>query len=556
MCYIGEQKRKMRNKWGLALKMIRNLPIRWKITGLSFGIVAFSLLIIGIILIGYAQDVKEEELSQRVMISAQLVAQNQTVQTSIDTENASEILLPLIERMRILNDNDYIVILNMDRIRLTHPIPERIGTPFVGGDEDAAFAEHIYISKAIAGSDRTVRAFVPIINRDREQVGVVVVGNVLPNLIDLLNEFWYTGAVIVLITTLFGGWGAWMLANHIKRQTFEMEPEELARVLVERTETFNAIHEGVIAIDDQERITIINQAAKEMLNVKGDVIGKRIIEVIPDTRLPEILSIGEPVYQKEFYVQNRAILSNRIPITVGEKTVGAVAIFQDKTEVNRLAQELTGVQAFVDALRVQNHEYSNKLHTIAGLIQLDNGKKALEYIFNLTEEQSSLSRLLMQKIHDDSVAGLLIGKISRGKELGISLKIDEKSFFVEYPEGITNHDMVVMLGNLIDNSYDALMDTTKEDKFVTVLIKEVNGFLLLEVSDSGTGIPDDIKSDIFERGFSTKEKQGRGIGLFLVQSIVERVEGALEIDSEPSIGTTISIYLPMKRRSESFNGET
>lgn len=530
------------------MKLIANLPIRWKITGLAFGIVAFSLIMIGIILLGYVKDVKEEELSQKAMHTGQLIAQNQTVQMSIELDHASEILQPLVERIRMINGNDYIVILNMNRERLTHPIPERLHTKFTGGDEDAAFSEHIYLSKANADNAQTVRAFVPILNQNREQIGVVVVGNVLPRLTGLIYEFRHSAFVITLITTLFGVWGAWLLASHIKRQTFEMEPDELARTLVERTATFNAIHEGVVAIDDQERITVMNEAAKKMLNVKKYAIGEKIQDVIPDTRLPEILRLGKPLLQREFYIQNRPILSNRIPITDGGKTLGAVAIFQDKSDVDRLAQELTGVQAFVDALRVRNHEYSNTLHTIAGLIQLDQKQKALKYIFDWTEEQTGLSQELMQQFRDDSLIGLILGKISRGKELGISLIVDKTSSFLHYPEGITIHDIVVILGNLIDNSFDAL-STMKiiDEKNVYLLVKEEKEALLLQVSDTGSGIPAAVQKQMFTRGFSTKANEGRGIGLFLVQSIVDRVEGSLHIDSKEKEGTTISISLPMTR---------
>lgn len=530
------------------MKLIANLPIRWKITGLAFGIVAFSLIMIGIILLGYVKDVKEEELSQKAMHTGQLIAQNQTVQGSIELDHASEILQPLVERIRMINGNDYIVILNMNRERLTHPIPERLHTKFTGGDEDAAFSEHIYLSKANADNAQTVRAFVPILNQNREQIGVAVVGNVLPSLSGLIYEFRHSAFVITLITTLFGVWGAWLLASHIKRQTFEMEPDELARTLVERTATFNAIQEGVVAIDDQERITVINEAAKKMLNVKKYAIGEKIQDVIPDTRLPEILRLGKPLLQREFYIQNRPILSNRIPITDGGKTLGAVAIFQDKSDVDRLAQELTGVQAFVDALRVRNHEYSNTLHTIAGLIQLDQKQKALTYIFDWTEEQTGLSQELMQQFRDDSLIGLILGKISRGKELGISLIVDKTSSFLHYPEGITIHDIVVILGNLIDNSFDAL-STMKiiDEKNVYLLVKEEKEALLLQVGDTGLGIPAAVQKQMFTRGFSTKASEGRGIGLFLVQSIVDRVEGSLYIDSKEHEGTTISITLPMTR---------
>jgi two-component system sensor histidine kinase DctS len=532
------------------MKQKFKIPIRWKITGLSFGIVLFALVIIGIILVGYLLNVKEEQLSQRALITAQVVASNPVVQQNVDDPDASALLRPLVERIRVINNHDYIVILNMNKIRLTHPIQERVNTPFVGGDEGPAFTEHVYISKAAVSEDVTsVRAFVPIKRPDQvqEQVGVVVVGNVLPTVKDIIYEYLESIIVIAFITTLFGVWGAWLLANHIKKQTFEMEPEELARVLVERTATFNAIHEGVIAIDDQERITVINHAAKEMLGVKGETVGALIRDVIPDTRLPEILELGKPIFQRDLFVQKKAILSNRVPITVGDKTVGALAIFQDRTEVNRLAQELTGVQAFVEALRVQNHEYSNKLHTIAGLIQLDEGQKALEYIFSLQEEETASSQVLKNNIHDDNVMGLLLGKISRGRELGYLVKINPESRFGDFPEGITNHDMVVILGNLIDNSFDALSESNRSSKEVYILLKETSTELQVEVKDNGSGMSSVQVEKVFYRGYSTKAKQGRGIGLFLIHSIVSRVDGKISIQSEPGQGTEFKISLPMKR---------
>ncbi len=530
------------------MNSFRHLPIRWKITFLSLGIVVFSLLIGGIILLGYMADKKEEELSQTTLITAQLVAQYKTVQEEINRENASEVLQPIAEKIRFINNADYIVILNMERIRLTHPIKERIGTPFYGGDEDPAFSEHIYTSKAMGESGYTVRSFVPIINENSEQVGVVVVGNVLPTLRQLMIEIGNSMVSVFVIASIFGMWGAWLLANHIKKQTFHIEPDQLARVLVERTATFNAIRDGVIAIDQDEKITVINQAAKEIVNAKGNLVGRRIQDVIPDTRLPEVLNIGKPLLQREFFIQDRAILSNRIPIKLQGKTIGAVAIFQDKTEVTRLAQELTGVQAFVDALRVQTHEYSNKLHTIAGLIQLDQGKKALDYIFDLSEEHSELTSLITRQIHDDSLAGLLLGKHSRCKELGIKLNFDYESIFINYPEGTTIHDLVIICGNLLDNSIEALINRNEEMKQILFSIKEGEEFLTIKVSDNGEGIPDTIEKRIFHRGFSTKENEGRGIGLFLIKAIIDRVEGNIDIKSERERGTDFTLQIPMKRK--------
>lgn len=521
---------------------------------LSCGIVLFSLLIGTIISLGYIAKTKETQLSERSMVTAQLVAQLHTVQEAVTERNAADILQPLAQRIRIINNDDYIIILNMDKIRLTHPNRELLMTPFQGGDEDAAFNEHIYISKAKAREGLIIRAFVPILNERNEQVGVVVVGNRLPTIPELIGELGPQGVVVLVIALAFGLWGAWILASHIKERTFNMEPEELARTLQEKTATFNAINEGIIAIDAHERITVINDVARHMLGVRGAAVGLRIGDVIPDTRLPEVLQLDEPLLQREFYIQNRLVFSNRIPIKEQGKTIGAVAIFQDKTEVTRLATELTGIQSFVDALRVQNHEYANKLHTIAGLIQLNLNEKALQYIFDLSQEQAQVSQLFRTQIRDESIAGLLLGKISRGNELDVTITVDADSSFTRYPEGIDRHDIVVILGNLIDNAVDAVHAADRKEKKVIVYLGQADDELIISVQDNGKGVDAAVKETMFVRGVSTKAKNGRGIGLFLVKAIVDRVEGDIEMESSIGKGTTISVRLPMWRKRGERDG--
>lgn len=115
----------------------------------------------------------------------------------------------------------------------------------------------------------------------------------------------------------------------MKKQMFGLEPHEIARLYVERTETFNAMHEGIIAIDKENTVTIFNKKARQILGVEGDdFIGKKIYHILPDTRLPEILDYNEPVYNKELFINQHSIMSNRVPIEVNNETVGAIAIFK------------------------------------------------------------------------------------------------------------------------------------------------------------------------------------------------------------------------------------
>ncbi len=441
----------------------------------------------------------------------------------------------------MINDADYIVVMDMERTRLTHPIIDKVGEVSTGLDEGAAFAEHSYLSEAKGEIGSVVRAFVPVINEDHKQIGVIIAGFKLPTILETLmnvkKEIILTGG----IAFIFGGWGAWVLARQLKKEMFQLEPHEIARLVVERTEAFNSMHEGIIAIDREERITIFNDRAKEILGVEGEVIGKSISQILPDTYLPEILQLERPIYNKDLYINNLMIVSNRVPIKVENKTVGAIAIFQDRTKVKKLAEELTGVKAFVNALRVQNHEHINKLHTIAGLIQLGNKDKALEYVFQVTEEQEELTRFLSKNIQDDSLSGLLLSKVSRGKELGIQVIIDRHSYLHHFPNLLDHHDFVLMIGNLVENAFDSFKQTDNESNEIYVSIRQTEKLLNILVEDNGCGINEKDLHNIFQYGYSSKGGIGRGIGLFLVNQIVEKGKGKIHVDSKPGHGTSFQI---------------
>ncbi|OXM83259.1 ATP-binding protein [Paenibacillus rigui] len=532
--------------------MLQRLKINWKIALLSFGIVLFSLCIGGTILLGGIVRLKEEELGRRLLVTARTVAQMPEVLSGITNPDARGGVQTAAERIRIINDATYVVVMDMHRVRLSHPVESKIGTVSEGADEGSAFAEHTYVSKAKGELGTALRAFVPIMNADHVQVGVALVGRIQPTVGQVLLDLSGQAYVVLLLSMLFGIWGSWKLAQHIKKQMFELEPHEIAQLLVERTATFHAIHEGVIAIDKEERITIFNDRAKEMMRIDGEVIGKAIRDVLPDTRLPEILHLNAPIYNQELFVGGARIMSNRIPIKVRNHTIGAVAVFQDRTEVTRMAEELTGVKAFVDALRVQNHEYMNKLHTIGGLIQLDRKEKALEYLFEITEQKEELTRFLSQAVKNDSLTGLLLGKISRGHELGIDVTVDRQSRLERFPSRLDQHDFVILLGNLLENAFDALQQASaaQEEKRIFVSIEQDDDILSVLVEDNGCGMDEAIRTRIFERGFTTKaaasSESGRGIGLYLIAALVDKGGGTIQVESSPGEGTSFLVSFPMQ----------
>ncbi|BBP87263.1 hypothetical protein BsIDN1_08810 [Bacillus safensis] len=236
---------------------LQQLSIRWKLTILTYLVVIFALLIGGIVLVGGIQQTEERELRKRLMNTARTVAEmNEVKQALADQTKERDRLQHAIEEIRIIQDADYIVVMDMDHVRLTHPVKTRIGQRSEGTDEEPAFAEHIYFSEAEGELGTAIRAFYPVKDDQFNQTGVVLVGRTLPSMADILGEMKRDILMILLLTLSFGLVGSFLLARHIKQQMFKLEPHEIVRMLEERTATFHSINEGVIAIDNQHMITI------------------------------------------------------------------------------------------------------------------------------------------------------------------------------------------------------------------------------------------------------------------------------------------------------------
>ena len=330
----------------------------------------------------------------------------------------------------------------------------------------------------------------------------------------------------------------------LKKKMVAFETYELAAIFNERQEAFNVMHEGVIAIDHHFNITIFNEKARSILGVKtscNENLGKSIFDVLPDTRLPEIVMTESPVYNQEIFVNNHSIMSTRIPIKVDDRTLGAIAVFKDLTEVKKMAEELTGVKAFVEALRVQTHEYKNKLHTIAGLLQLGHTEQALSYLSQVQTNHETLTSFLTERIMNESISGLILSKIIRGQELGIQVRLDEQFHFTKFPAQLDHHDFVILLGNLIENAFEAFDGLDREEKEIFISIDDHEDLLAILVSDNGVGIEDENIVRIFDNGYSTKGKDNSGIGLFLLKEIITKGNGTIDIQSEKNKGTTFII---------------
>lgn len=543
------------------LKSIREVACLFKqkmtlnkgMIALTFFIIAFSLLIAGVFILGSIVNSKEKELQEQSMLVARTVATLPEIEDTLHNENNLSIeaqarrINQTVEQLRTVNSADYIVIMNMDHVRLSHPLTSKLGTVSTTPDEEAAYSEHYYTSKAKGEVGVMVRAFVPIMNTKHQQIGVAVVGYRLPSVLEVLGGMKWEIALALTLSIAFGLWGALILSRRVKKQMLDYEPHEIAKLYTERIETFNAMHEGIIAIDKEFTVTIFNPKARQILGIgEQNLLGKEIYDILPDTRLPEILDFNQPIYNKELHINQHTILSNRVPIEVDGETVGAIAIFQDRTEVKKLAEELTGVKEFVQALRIQNHEHKNKLHTISGLLQLGHHQEAMDYIVEVQTTQEETTNFLNQRIQNQNIAGLVLSKINRGKELGIDVMMDEHSTLERLPEKLDFHDFVVVFGNLVENAFDALQLTSSSSKEIFISIDQNDETLSILVEDNGVGMTDEQIQKIFDNGFTTKNSANHGIGLYLISDILNKTNGSIDITSSLNEGTSILVTFTME----------
>ncbi len=502
----------------------------------SFVIVFFSILTSGAMMIHNIAGAFEKEFGNRAIAIARTVAQMTDIQDTVGTREGFQIIQPIAERIRLATDVDYIVVFDMNGVRYSHPSESKIGTVFESAENSEALSQHEYISKAVGVQGYSIRAFVPIMNSTAtKQVGVINVGILSPKWYHLLIQY-QTDILISLCWGLFIGLiGSVFIANHLKKQTLNLEPYQIARIVQERSAMMQAMDVGILATDSDGKITFINRLARQYTHFFKK--NGSLQDLFKNTWLAE-----EKIVKLESYrpllLFEQMYLVRTFPIRIQEKNAGYLIMITDRQEAHTLAEELTGIKALVDSLRAQHHEYLNRLHSISGLIQLERYEDALSLIIDEITDEEEIIQKLRDKISDYSIQGLLLGKHSRAKELGVDLTLDEDSYLLDFMTGFSSSDLVTVIGNLIDNAMEACL--TKEIKDVNILIQGDKHHLFIEVQDSGIGIVG-APERIFEYGFSTKQLDGHGIGLALVKQIIESNKGTIKVTSEVNIGTTIIV---------------
>lgn len=499
------------------------------ITGLGFLIVFVSLLATYFLISTTINNNVEENLEDKAVIISEIVAKSRIVKNGLQNEANAGAIQAYANEIQEASNVLFVVVMDMNGIRKSHPIPDRIGGKFSTEDHKDVLKGKHYVSISKGTMGNSLKAFSPIYNDENVQIGAVAVGISLEKVEEALWQVRKKIMIGTIIGILVGIIGAYFVARYIKRILFGLEPLAIAKIHEERNTMLQSVHEGVIAVDQNSNITLVNKSAMRMLKKAGlpeNPIGIRIDEFIPSFHLENVLNTGKPVLDEEQSINGLSILVNKVPLIVNKQVVGAISTFRDMTEVNQLAEQLTGVKTYAEVLRAQSHEFMNKLHVILGMVRIGMYDELTQFIQTLVKHRDHEVGNFTKNIKDPALAGFFIGKLSYAREANVQLSINITTVIPEPKNRNTTHQIITILGNLIDNAIEAIEDSPKKEIQLNLSYSE--DMLKFSIRDSGPGIPNEIIDHVFEKGFSTKGPN-RGYGLYLVKQNIEKLDGTITI---------------------------
>jgi two-component system CitB family sensor kinase len=488
-----------------------------------------------------ARDRLDRQSGKQSLAIARSVAQIPEVRRAFGLPHPERVINPIAERIREATHASFVVVANRRGIRYSHPDREKIGQP-ISTDPSQPLAGKEYVGVQTGSLGRSVRAKVPLRDARGRVIGLVSVGLLERRVTAQLLSDLPVILIPAAIGLALGAIGSFLLARRIKRQTFGLEPNEIARLLEQREAVLHGIREGTVATDRHGKITLLNDEAKRLLAVDDEALGKPLVDVVPSGHVREVLAGNAAGPDQVVLVRDRVLVANRMPVEVRGLEVGAVVTLRDRTELESLLRELNDVRSLADALRAQEHEFAHKLHVIAGLIELERYHDASRFVNQSSSVHQALVSSIVDSIGEPALAGLLLGKAAVASERGIELRVTEDTRLPE--EYGDARDLVTVVGNLVDNALDSV--AAVGGGVVEVTIRGDGDGVVVRVRDSGPGVDPSVVDEIFSDGFTTKVATGtgrRGLGLALVsQTVRRRPGGYVRVANED--GALFTAFLP------------
>ncbi|MEW2296927.1 sensor histidine kinase [Streptomyces sp. NPDC006743] len=442
------------------------------------------------------------------------------------------------ERIRSATGAEYVVVMDLRGTRWSHADPQQIGR-IVSTSPEAPLAGQKVMQIDTGTLGRSARGKVPLYDDHHHIVGAVSVGiaytSVRARLIDAIPGLLaYAGGALAV-----GALAAWLVSRRVQRQTRDLAFSDIAALLAEREAMLHGIREGVVALDRDGRVRLLNDEARRLLGIGDEAVGRSLDEALGEGRTTDVLA-GRVTGTDLLTVRGqRVLVANRMPTDDG----GAVATLRDRTELEQLGRELDSTRGLIDALRAQDHEHANRMHTLLGLLELEMYDDAVEFVGEVVGDHRATAEQVTEKIQDPLLAALLVGKATVAAERGVALWISDRTWL---PDRLVDpRGLVTVVGNLVDNALDAVAATPHARVEVELLTQGRSA--VLRVRDTGPGIPAELRELVFTEGWSTKRPPAhgkRGIGLSLVRRLAERQGGSATVGTAHGGGAEFTVVLP------------
>jgi len=451
-----------------------------------------------------------------------------------------------IENLRQLTDADFIVIGDKNAHRIAHPDSNKLGKRMVGGDSQAALRGERYISVTQGSLGESIRGKVPVYDEQQNIIGLVSVGFLVQSIEPLIRarivEIMIWGLLLVALSII----AAIFIGQRVRNAIFGLQPDEIARLFSEQDAILNTMRSGVIALDPDGRVRKLTQRACEILDKPAACSNKSLTlkDLLPEHAEFLLRNQRRKMVGFELFAADKRLVLSRFSLQVQGQADGILLTLRPADELEYLSQQLTKVQAFAELLRVQTHDYSNKLNLIGALIQMGKNEQAIELIGQESQGSQAQIHHLLERIQDPVLAGLLVGKYHKARELNVVLELNPDSLLGAIERTEMLERVVSILGNLIDNAIDAAIRASEErTPYVRVTVDETSQTLLFDVEDSGFGLGSDHEV-IFTPQYSSKSGAEHGIGLYLVKTNLDSCGGSLEIGESDLKGARLSVYIP------------
>lgn len=535
------------------LKRLAAPSFRTRLLMLQALIVLVSMVVAGLLVSQLQERQFRDAYRDRMIAVGQSIATLPAILDAYDTADPSATIQPIAEVLRKASDVTYIVVTDDEGIRYSHPNVERIGQK-VSTDPSIPLSGEMYVGTQTGTLGESWRVKLPIYDDDDPSriLGAVSLGILEADLrADLAGER-NVMLLALLAAGAIGVAGSAWLGSYLRRKTFRLEPEEIATLLETREAMISGIREGIIAVDLDGDIVLINDAAKGLigLDTDRDVIGTPATSAL-EPGLVRLLDSGTTDEQLVLS-EHRLLLARGDVAKIDDEIVGRLLILRDHTELHSLLGQLEGAQSLAQGLRAQAHEFSNQLHVISGLLELDRNDEAIAFIERVGAG-GAITGLSEDNSHINvEVAALILSKRARASELGVRLTLTEGSRLnvnTDDPaEADVLTDVLTVLGNLIDNALDA----APYGGGVWVTLSDGDR-ITITVEDNGEGVPPELYDSIFNVGVTTKATDAtgrsgsRGIGLALVQRLVEKHHGYTDVTESEYGGARFVVELTRVR---------